>query len=125
MESRATMDPTAVIDRRYRLARDALQHLFVGRKFLHEHEQTLDGFSRFMAREAPADQVDFLKLPRLHEKLFPARAGKEDIDGWINALITDLAIEHHLHVAGAFELLEDQLIHAAAGFDQRGGHNGE
>src|SRR6185437_3615732 len=35
------------------------------------------------------------------------------------------AVEDDLHVAGAFELFEDDLVHAAAGLDQRGGDDGE
>ena len=67
----------------------------------------------------------FSQLPRLQEQFLAAGAGKENIDRGINALVADLAIEHHLHVAGAFEFLENQFVHAAAGFDERGGDDGE
>ena len=36
-----------------------------------------------------------------------------------------LAVEHEFHVAGAFELFENHLVHAAAGFDERGGDHRE
>src|SRR5437773_927090 len=45
------------------------------------------------------------------------RAGEKNVDRRINALVADLSIEHHFHVSGAFELLKDQLVHAAAGFN--------
>ena len=49
----------------------------------------------------------------------------EDIDRRVDALVADLAVEHELHVSGAFELLEDELVHAAAGIDERGGDDGQ
>ncbi len=35
------------------------------------------------------------------------------------------AVEDQLHVPGALELLEDDLVHAAARVDERGGQDGE
>src|SRR5205807_1041456 len=107
------------------LTRKAFQYLLVGREFFHEHEQTLDRFSWFVPREPAPDQIDFLELPRLHEQLFAARAGKENVHRRVNALIADLTVEYHLHVPGPFEFLEDQFIHPAARFDQRRRHDRE
>ncbi len=45
------------------------------------------------------DHIDLLQLPRLQQQFLAARAGEEDVDRRINALIADLAVEHHLHVA--------------------------
>ena len=78
-----------------------------------------------MAGQTAADEIDLFQLPRLQEQFFAARAGEKNIHRRINALIADLAIEHQLHVSGAFELLEDQLVHAAAGFDQCRRDDGE
>src|SRR6266581_2004798 len=78
-----------------------------------------------MTGKSTTDQIDFFQLPWLQKQFFAAGAGKEDVDCRINALIADLAIEHHLHVPGAFKFLEDELVHAAAGFDQRRGDNRE
>src|SRR5712692_6660165 len=75
------------------LTRNLFQHLHVGRKFLHEHEETLDRFFRFVTGQATANQVDFLQLPRLQQQLLAPRAGKENIDRRINALIADLSVE--------------------------------
>ena len=43
----------------------------------------------------------------------------------IDAPVGELAVEHELHVAGALELLEDHLVHARAGLDQRRGDDRE
>ncbi len=40
------------------------------------------------------------------------------MDGWPDSFGGDFAVEHELHVTGAFELLENDFIHAAAGVDQ-------
>ncbi len=107
------------------LTRNFFQHLRVRREFLHEHEQTLNRFFRFVAGQSATNQIDFFQLPRLKQQFFTAGAGKEDVDRRINALIADLAIEHHLHVAGTFEFLKDELVHSAAGFDQSRCNNRE
>ncbi len=48
-----------------------------------------------------------------------------DVDGRVDAAIGQFAIEHEFHVAGAFELLEDQVVHAASGVDEGGADDGE
>ena len=35
----------------------------------------------------------------------------------------NLAVENQLHVSSAFELLENDFIHAAVGVDERGGND--
>lgn len=99
------------------LTRNFLQHLGIGWELLHEHEQTLYGFVRFVASKASSDEVDFLQFPLLEQQLFATGTGKEDVHSGINAQVADLAIEHQLHVTGAFEFLKNQFIHSAAGFD--------
>ena len=54
-----------------------------------------------------------------------ARAGAVDIDGREDALVHQPPVEIDFHVAGAFELFEDHVVHAAAGIDQRGGDDRE
>src|SRR5205085_12495373 len=115
----------ATRDRRYRLARNLFQHLRIRREFFYEHEQTLNRFFRFVTGESATDQIDFLKLPRLKQQFLAAGAREKDVDRGLNALIADFSIEHHLHVTGAFELLKDELVHPAAGFDQRCRNNRE
>src|SRR6266567_8931183 len=100
------------------LARDFFQHLRVRREFLHEHEQTLNRLFGFVAGESAPDEIDFLELPRLEKQFLTPSSGKENVDRGINALIADFSVEHHLHVTSALKFLEDELVHAAAGFDQ-------
>jgi hypothetical protein len=63
---------------------------------------------------------------RLREQeLFAARCRAVDVDRWIAASVGELAVEHDLAVPGALELLEDNLVHARAGLDQRGADDRE
>src|SRR5215475_7074571 len=78
-----------------------------------------------MTGESATNQINLLELPRLQKQLFATRAGEENVDRGINPLIADLAVEHHFHVTGAFEFLEDELVHPAAGFDQSRRYNGK
>ena len=109
----------------FRLARNVLEHLSVRREFLHEHQETLNRFLGFVSGQTAPDEIDFLQLPRLQQQFFAACSGQKDVDGRINPLVADFSVEHHFHVSGAFELLKDQLIHPAAGFNQRRGDDGE
>src|SRR5581483_2620187 len=59
------------------------------------------------------------------EQFFLARAGARDVKGWKNALVREIAVEVNLHVASTFEFLENDVVHAAAGFDQRRGDDGQ
>ena len=40
-------------------------------------------------------------------------------------LMPSFATEHQIHVTGAFKLLKNDIIHAAAGVDQNSGDNGQ
>src|SRR5918998_3446707 len=62
---------------------------------------------------------DPLGLGRLHEELLLACRGVLDVDGRVQPAVSQLPIEPELHVARALELLEDALVHPAAGLDQR------
>src|SRR6266576_1093811 len=106
-------------------AGNALEHFSVRWEFFHKHQETLDGFLWFVTGQTAPDEIDLLKLPRLQQQLFATRAGEKNVDRRINALVADLSIEHHFHVSGSFELLKDQLVHAAAGFNERRGNNRE
>ncbi len=53
------------------------------------------------------------------------RAGTLNVDSREHALVHKLAVQDDFHVAGALELFEDDLVHARAGIDQRGGDDGE
>ena len=60
-----------------------------------------------------------------HQQLFLARTALVDVDGREHTLVHQLAVEVDFHVAGAFELFEDHVVHAAAGIDQRGRDDGQ
>ena len=62
---------------------------------------------------------------RRQDPLLLARARLAHVHGRVDAAVGQLAVEHQLHVAGALELLKDEVVHARAGLDQRGGHDGE
>jgi hypothetical protein len=47
------------------LTGDLFQHLSVRWKLLHEHQQPLNGFFRFVSRQSAADEINLLELPRL------------------------------------------------------------
>src|SRR5690349_3839881 len=116
-----TRPPGPVWSRAWRaakLAGYAGAHQRVGREFLHEEEQALDGFNGLVAGEAAADDADLVQVGLGQKQFFAAGPTLEDIDGRVDALVADLAIEDELHVAGALELLEDELIHAAVGLDE-------
>ena len=59
------------------------------------------------------------------QQFLAARARFLDVDRGIDARLGQAAVEHDLHVAGALELLENHLVHARAGVDQRGGDDGQ
>src|SRR6266513_5072589 len=97
---------------------NAFQHFSVRREFFHEHQKTLNGFLRFVTGEAAPDEIDLFQFPRLQQEFFAARSGQKDVNGRINALIADFSVQDHFHVARTFELLKNQLVHTASGFDQ-------
>src|SRR5436309_3738606 len=59
------------------------------------------------------------------KQLLASCARLRDMDCGIETLFNQRPIEMQLHVSGAFEFLENDLIHPAAGIDQRGCENGE
>ena len=65
------------------------------------------------------------KRALVEQQLVLARAGFEDVDRGIDALVGDLAVENDFRIARALELFEDHFVHAAAGIDQRGRDDGE
>ena len=54
-----------------------------------------------------------------------AGGGGVDVDGRVDPPLGEAPVEPELHVPGALELLEDHLVHAAAGLDEGGGEDGE
>ena len=88
---------------------DAHEHLRIGGELAQEEEQALHGLRRAVAGEGAANDVDFLHHPSGEDELLTAGATAQDVDRGIDVHFRDAAVEHELHVAGAFELLEDEL----------------
>ena len=59
------------------------------------------------------------------QQLFLSRPALVHVDDGENALVHQLALQVDFQVAGSLELFEDDVVHAAAGIDERGGDNGE
>jgi hypothetical protein len=47
------------------LTGNALQHFSVRWEFFYKHQEPLNGFLRFVTRQAAPDEIDFLQFPRL------------------------------------------------------------
>jgi hypothetical protein len=59
------------------------------------------------------------------EQLLLAGARAQEVHGGEDAPVGELAVEVDLHVPRALELLEDDVVHAGAGVDERRGQDGE
>src|SRR5271170_3794844 len=84
-------------------------------------EQELDRIDRAHRIEDAAEHVHFLENVRRHEQLLLPGSGPRDVDGGGGAFVGNFAIEDDFRVSGALELFEDDLVHARAGIDERGG----
>ena len=104
---------------------DAHEHLRIGGELAQEEEQALHGLRRAVAGEGAADDVDFFHHPSGEDELLTAGATAQDVDRGVDVHFRDAAVEYELHVAGALELLEDELIHTAVGLDESRSKDGE
>jgi len=52
--------------------RNTFEHFRVRREFFDEHQQTLNGFLRFVTGQAAPDEIDFFQFPRLQQQFFGA-----------------------------------------------------
>ena len=87
----------------------------------HDLELLLQFETGQRAAQAPGD----LDLFGAEQLLFAAGARRVDVDRREDALVGELTREAQLHVAGALELLEDDLVHLGAGLDERGREDGQ
>src|SRR5207247_8316423 len=81
-------------------------------------EEQLDALVRADGREHAAHRPDHLEGAILEEQLLAASARALHVDGREDALLRQLAVEDELTVAGALELLIDDVVHARAGIDE-------
>src|SRR6185312_15995645 len=101
------------------------QELGVALRLLRPVHEQFHRFHRMHVGQHLAKHADALVFVRVQQQFFLPRAGTVHVDGGINALLDEPAIEVEFAVAGSLELLEDHLVHAAAGIDEGGGENGQ
>lgn len=75
--------------------------------------------------EAAAECGDGFEFVFGDEQVFFAGAGGGEVDGGEESSLGDFSVEDEFHVAGAFELFEDDLIAYGAGIDEAGGDDGQ
>ena len=97
--------------------------LIVGFKVFEFVGQELGGAQIFHIVQQLAQNPHPLHFVFLHQQVFTASAGATDIDGGVDALLGDLAIQVQFLVAGALKLFVDDFIHFRAGVHQGGGDN--
>ena len=88
-------------------------------------DQQFQGIDRGQRGQDLAQDPDLVQLVLGHQQLFLAGRGAVDVDGREHAAVGQLALQVDLGVAGTFELFEDDVVHAAAGLNQRGGDDGQ
>src|SRR5690606_33643603 len=104
---------------------ELLEELVVVRVATQALDQGLHGLDRLHVEEHAAQLLHLVVLALGEELLLLARARLRDVDRGEDALLGQVAVEGDLAVTGALELLEDHLVHAAAGVDERGADDGE
>ena len=72
-----------------------------------------------------AEEPDLSEGDIVEEELFAPGAASGDVDGGEDAALGESAVEVDLHVAGAFELLIDNVVQAATGIDEASGQDSE
>src|SRR5690349_22805853 len=80
--------------------------------------QQLERLLRFERVQHPAQLPDDLELVRREQDFFLTSARRVHVDRREEPLLRELAAQPQLHVAGALELLEDDLVHPGARLDQ-------
>src|SRR5512137_623620 len=103
----------------------AVQEVVVGLELGELLEEPLHGLDGLQRGEGAAKLADLLDLLAGEELLLLAGARGADVDGREDPALGQRPGEDDLHVPGALELLEDHLVHAAAGVDEGGADDGE
>src|SRR3984893_5626785 len=108
-----------------RRSRHRVKKFHVGLGLGQAAQQKFHRFDRGERAEYLAQNPDAAQLVGWKEQFVFTCAGALDIDSRENALVGEAAVQVDFHVAGALELFKDDVVHAAAGVDQRGGDDGE
>src|SRR5690349_769756 len=93
---------------------EAIEELGVGLRLPELLDEELHGLLGLHLREHAAEDPGPLEDVRREELLLLARARGGEVDGREDAPVGQLAGQHDLGVPRALELLEDDLVHAAA-----------
>src|SRR5262245_17021539 len=97
--------------------RERAQELGVALGLRDPVEQQLDALVRADRGQHPAHRPDHLERALLEEQLLAAGARALDVDRREDALLSELPVEDELRVAGALELLVDDVVQEGAGVD--------
>src|SRR5438093_9992720 len=87
--------------------------------------QELHRLDRVQLGEQLPQDPDAVEHVARQEQLLLPRPRPRRVHGREHALVHQAPVEVDLHVAGPLELLEDDLVHAAAGVDQRRADDGQ
>ncbi len=101
----------------------AHQELGVALGAIHAIGQQFHRLDRVHVAEHLVKDINPLQFVLGPQQFFLAGAGGAHVDGRPDALVDQLTVEVELHVAGALELLENHVVHPAAGVDEGGGQN--
>src|SRR5262245_37050479 len=97
-----------------------VEEVRVGLGIAHLVDQELGSGQLVHRMQQLAQDPDLLQLIRLRDELLAARARAVDVERRVDTLLRDAPVEMNLAIAGALELLVDDVVHARAGVDQRG-----
>ncbi len=111
--------------KRFALLIHRVEELFVGGSVAHSLLQKLHSLDGGEVGEMVAEDHRTGQNIGLDEEVVAAGGGGGKVDGGEDALVGEAAIELELHIAGALELLEDDVVHLGAGFGECGGDDGE
>src|SRR5450830_748246 len=113
------------VSRNLLLLKNALQKLLVRLRLPELREQELHRVDGLHRGKGPAELVDLRQLVRVVELLLLAGAGGRDVDAREDAPLEEATVEDDFAVPGALELLEDDVVHPAAGVDEARGDDRE
>src|SRR5437868_4086118 len=104
-----------------RRLRDLGEELVVAPRGADLVDQQLEALALLERVQDAAELPHELELLAVEEELLVPGARLLHVDGRVDPALGQPAVEAELHVAGALELLEDHLVHAAARLDESGG----
>ncbi|GIW80907.1 MAG: hypothetical protein KatS3mg105_2714 [Gemmatales bacterium] len=101
------------------------QEFGVGPGLAQSGSQHFHRFDRMHVAQYAAQSTDSFDFVRMEQQFFFASSGTIDVDRRPYALVDQTTVQMQLHVAGAFEFLEDDLIHSASGVNESSREDGK